>query len=139
MPSLFFSLHQVSFFLTIKFFSSCCSLYISGNEIENILLEKIKNIDLSFNTIKYQSNNDLIKINKYIDKHSYLKKIKFQNNEFLNIFKKTEKNEEYKNELHNLLTLCTNRNVKFIIQTELFTSIDNNIYKKFFVFKNKYY
>ena len=126
-------------FLTIKFFSSCCSLNISGNEIENILLEKIKNIDLSFNTIKYQSNNDLIKINKYIDKHSYLKKIKFQNNEFLNIFKKTEKNEEYKNELHNLLTLCTNRNVKFIIQTELFTSIDNNIYKKFFVFKNKYY
>ena len=79
-------------FLTIKFFSSCSSVNIN-DESENIILEKIKIIDLSFNSIKYQSNNDLIKINKYIDKHRYLQKIKFQNNEFLNIFKKAEKNE----------------------------------------------
>ena len=126
-------------FFTIKFFSLCSSLNINGNESENILLEKIKIIDLSFNAIKCQSNNDLLKINKYIDKHSYLKKIKFQNNDLLNIFKKTEKNDEYKNELKNLVALCINRNVKFIIQTELFTSIDNDTYKKFFIFKNNFY
>ena len=120
-------------FFTIKFF------YLFNNEGENLLLENIKNIDISFNNVKYQSNNDLIKLNKFIDKHLYLKKIKFHKNEFIKIFKKTENSEEYKNELDKIITLCTTRNIKFIIPTEFFTSIDNDIFKNLFIFKDNYY
>jgi hypothetical protein len=120
-------------FLTIKFFS------LLTNEGENLLLEKIKNIDISFNKVKYQSNNDLLRLNKFIDRHSYLKKIKLNNNEFINIFKKSEKVEEYKKELDKIINLCKNRNIKFYIQTELFTHIDKDIFKDLFIFKDKYY
>ena len=120
-------------FFTMKFFS------IINNEGENIFLEKIKNIDISFNEVKYQSNNDLIKLNKFIDKHSFLKKIKFQNNEFINIFIKSENIREYKNELNKLVTLCTNRKVKFIIPTQFFTLLNNDIFKNILIFKDKFY
>ena len=120
-------------FLTIKFFS------LLTNEGENLLLEKINNIDISFNKVKYQSNNDLLRLNKFIDRHSYLKKIKLNNNEFINIFKKSEKVEEYKKELDKIINLCKNRNIKFYMQTELFNYIDKDIFKDLFIFKDKYY
>ena len=125
-------------FLTIKFFSSCLSLN-NNNESENIFLENIKDINLSFNNIKYQTNNDLIKLNKFIDKHSFLKKIQLQNNEILNIFKKTENQDKYINELKEMIHICATRNIKLVLQTEFFTFIDNEIFKNIFIYKNKYY
>ena len=120
-------------FISIKFFSN-------GNEKnENILLEKIQSIDLSFNNIKYQSNKDLLKLTSFIDKHCYLKKIKLQNNEFINIFKKSNNNEEKRNDLVQLSALCSKRNIKIILPTEFFTEIDNDILKNIFIYKNKYY
>ena len=124
--------------MTIKFFSSCLSLN-NIYESENIFLENIKDINLSFNNIKYQTNNDLIKLNKFIDKHSFLKKIQLQNNEILNIFKKTENQDKYKNELKEMIQICATRNIKLVLQTEFFTLIDNEIFKNIFIYKNKYY
>ena len=98
---------------TIKFFSVCLNI---NNDAEYILLEKIKDIDLSYNNIKYQANNDLSKIYKYIDKHSYLKKIKLQNNELLNIFQNnTDNNKENKNDIEQIINLCIKRNIKFVV------------------------
>ena len=122
-------------FFTIKFFSLCSSLN-NNNENENILLEKIKVIDLSFNNIKYKLNNDLIKLIKFIENHSHLEKIKLNENDLLSIFKKTDNKEGFKNEINKLVNLCGNRNFKFIIQAELLNSIDNEIYRNIFVYKN---
>ena len=125
-------------FFTIKIFALCLSLN-NNNESENIFLENIKVINLSFNNIKYQSNNDLIKLNKFLDKHGFLKKIHLQNNELLNIFKKTENHDKYKKELEEMIHICSTRNIKLIIQTEFFTFIDNEIFKNIFNYKNKCY
>ena len=122
---------------TIKFFSVCLQVN-SNNDYDNIVLEKIKIIDLSFNNIKYQTSIDLQKINKFIDKHYFLKKIKLQKNEILNIFKKTENNIKYKDNITQMINLCNKRNIKFIIQTELINEIDNDNYQNIFIYKNKY-
>ena len=111
---------------TIKFFTFC-------SEGENIILEKIKDIDLSYNKVKYSTNNDLTKIYKYIDKHIYLKKIKLQNNELLDILKKSMDNNEYKSDIEQIINLCSQRNIKFVIQTELLNAIDNINYKNVFI------
>ena len=122
---------------TFKFFSVC--LHVNGNnDGDNIALEKIKIIDLSYNNIKHQANNDLQNIYKYIDKHYFLKKIKLQNNDILNIFKKTENNIKYKNDITQMINLCNKRNIKLVIQTELFNEIDNDNYQNVFIYKNKY-
>ena len=126
-------------FFTIKFFNLCLSINNNNIENENILLENIKNIDLSFNNIKYQINNDLVNFNKYLEKHCCLKKLKLQNNEILNIFKKDEEHDKYKNELEEMINLCAKRNIKIFIQSELCNSIEKDIFKNIFIFKNKFY
>ena len=109
----------------------------NNNENENILLEKIKVIDLSWNNIKCKLNNDINKLIKFIENHSYLEKIKLNNNELINIFKKSENKEEYKNEVNQLINLCSNRHIKFMIQTELINCIDNENYKNIFIHNKK--
>ena len=122
-------------FITINFFKLCSSVN-KNEENENKLIEKIKVIDLSYNKVVCNSAKDIQKLYDFIFKHNYLRKIRFHYNELLNIFKNQENGNHYKDEINIVVNLCNNRVIKFIAQTELSSSIDNNIYKNIFTFKN---
>ena len=122
-------------YITINFFK-LCSYANNSEEYENKLIEKIKAIDLSYNKVECNSSKDIQKLYSFIFKHVYLRKIKFHYNEILNIFKNQENNNEYKDEINKIVKLCNNRGIKFYIQKELSSSIDNNIYKNIFNYKN---
>jgi len=122
-------------FITINFFKLCSSVN-NNEEYENILIEKVKVIDLSYNKIECNSEKDIQKLYNFLFKHNYLRKIRFHYNELLNIFKNQENNNEYKDEINKIVNLCNNKVIKFNIQTELSSSIDNNIYKNIFTYKN---
>ena len=122
-------------FITINFFKLCSSVN-NSQEYENKLIEKVKAIDLSYNKIECNSAKDMQKLYNFLFLHNYLRKIKFHYNELLNIFKNQENDNEYKEEINKIVNLCNNKVIKFIVQTELSSSIDNNIYKNIFTFKN---
>ena len=121
-------------FITINFFKLCS--VNNSEEYENKLIEKVSVIDLSYNKVECNSAKDIQNLYNFIFNHNYLRKIKFYYNELLNIFKNQEINKEYKDEISKVVNLCNNRVIKFIIQKELSSSIDNNIYKNIFTYKN---
>ena len=121
-------------FLSVDFFS----LFDDENNI--IFLEKIKKIDLSFNTIKCNGKNDIEKINKFIDEHKFLKVLKLQNNNILNIFKKkTDKNEnnEYNDEINTFINITEKMHIIIEVQLEMSSLIDNERFKKILLYKSK--
>ena len=123
-------------FITINFFKLCSSVN-NSEEYENKLIEKVKVIDLSYNKVECNSAKDIQKLYNFLFNHNYLKKIKFHYNELLNIFKNQENDDkEYKDEINKVVNLCNNRVIKFIVQTELSSSIENNFYKNIFTYKN---
>jgi hypothetical protein len=123
-------------FITINFFKLCSSIN-NSEEYENKLIEKVKVIDLSYNKVECNSAKDIQKLYNFLFNHNYLKKIKFHYNELLNIFKNQENDDkEYKDEINKVVNLCNNRVIKFIVQTELSSSIENNFYKNIFTYKN---
>ena len=121
-------------FISVDFFS----LFDDENNI--IFLEKIKKIDLSFNIINCNGKSDIEKINKFIDNHKFLKILKLQNNNILNILKKkTEKNEqnEYNDEINTFINITEKRHIMIEVQFEMSSLIDNERFKKILLYKSK--
>ena len=116
-------------FISVNFFP----LFEDKNEI--IRINKIKKLDLSFNSLNCENKDDLEKIYKFIDNHKFLKILKLQNNPILNLFKKEKKIDEYNDEIKKLINICENMHISIEIQTEIFPFIDNERFKKVFSYK----
>ena len=119
-------------FISIDFFS----LFIDDNKL--ILIDKIEKIDLSFNAIKFEKKNDLEKINIFIENHKFLKVLKLQNNNILNIFKKNQNIKQYNDEIDKLVAISEKRNIKIEVQSEIIFFTDNERFKKILLYKSKY-
>ena len=112
-------------FITIKIFN-----LLLKNDIS---IEKLYSLDLSNNNIKSLSFDEYNEIEKFIDKHSQLKKIKFQHSSFcqdLLLLLQTEKEK-----IEKINKKLINREIKFIIENEYKLLITN--VKDLFELKDK--
>ena len=100
-------------FISNSFFSLC-----SGTDI---LLEKLKIIDLSRNSINCKNMDDVKAIEKFINNYQKLKKIKIQNNEFIeeliNLYK------EKKDEINAIIIKLKNKEIKFFVDLKYKESV----------------
>ena len=102
-------------FISNNFFSLCAG--------QDILLEKLKIIDLSMNLINCKDMDELKKIEIFINNYQKLKKIKIQRNEFV-----IDIINLYKNNLEQINKLIDNlkkKEIKFYIESKY--SIDNRL------------
>ena len=116
-------------FITVNFFS------FLEDKNETNLINKIRKLDLSFNSLKCEDKNDLEKIYKFIDNHKYLKILKLQNNQMLNVFKKENNKIEYDDEINKLINICENMHILIEVQVDIFLLVDNERFKKVFSYK----
>ena len=121
-------------FLTDNTFNLCSG--IQGD----ILLEKLYMIDLSGNDIRCINIMDLKAIDTFVDNHPELKKIKMQQTSFSNGLKKLVDGKNSKEEIISIIKRLKEKNIKFVIEKELYDSTNNieNI-KNLFEYKNKIY
>ena len=121
-------------FLTDNTFNLCSG--IQGD----ILLEKLYMIDLSGNDIRCTNIMDLKAIDTFVDNHPELKKIKMQQTSFFNGLKKLVDGKNNKEEIINIIKRLKEKNIKFVIEMELYDSTNyiENI-KNLFEYKNKTY
>ena len=104
-------------FITNYFFSLC-----SG---QDILLEKLKIIDLSMNLIQCKSMSEFKQIEIYINNYQKLKKIKIQQNEFVkDIIDTYQKNKEKMNQIIDKLK---KKEIKFFIETKYRNSVKDKL------------
>jgi hypothetical protein len=102
-------------FISNNFFSLCAG--------QDILLEKLKIIDLSMNLINCKDMDELKKIEIFINNYQKLKKIKIQRNEFV-----IDIINLYKNNLEQINKLIDNlkkKEIKFYIESKY--TIDNRL------------
>ena len=92
-------------FITNSFFSLC-----SGPDI---LLEKLKIIDLNRNGITCKNLDDFKEIEKFINNYQKLKKFKIQNNDFIKELIDLYKDE--KEEINSIITKLKNKEIKFFV------------------------
>ena len=92
-------------FISNSFFSLC-----SGTDI---LLEKLKIIDLSRNSINCKNMDDVKAIEKFINNYQKLKKIKIQNNEFIEEL--IDLYKEKKDEINAIIIKLKNKEIKFFV------------------------
>ena len=111
---------------------------LSGNK-EDILLEKLNVIDLSFNDINLREINDLKALDNFVENHHSLKKIKLQYTNFFEGFKNLIKNENYKEETNFIIGKLISRNLLFILEPELKGNIITEIYSTLLSLKDKDY
>ena len=95
-------------YITIKIFSLILKIDIS--------LEKLKSLDLSMNNINSLSIEEYVDIGKFIDKHSALKKIKFQDSTFCQDLLLLSQIEKKKCDIIN--NKLISRGIKFIVEKE---------------------
>ena len=100
-------------------------------------MDKLEKIDLSFNSLKCEKKDDIEKLNLFLENYKYLKVLKLQNNHILNIFKKNSVTIQYKDEINNLINLCEKRHIQIQVQNDIISYIDNEKFKKIFIYKNK--
>ena len=103
---------------------------------EKILVDKIQKIDLSFNALKFKQKDDLENLNIFIESHRFLKNLKLQNNKILNVFLKENNNKEYDDEITKLVNIAEKNRLIFEVQMEICTKIDNERFKKVFLYTN---
>ena len=100
-------------FISNSFFSLCSS--------SDILLEKLKILDISRNNIHCKEMNNLKEIEKFINNYQKLKKIKIQNNEFIeeliNLYK------EKKDEINLIISKLKTKDIKFFVGAKYKNSI----------------
>ena len=118
-------------FISFQFFSFLEDLnYLT-------IMDKLEKIDLSFNSLKCEKKDDIEKLNLFLENYQYLKVLKLQNNHILNIFKKNTVIIQYKDEINNLINLCEKRHIQIQVQNDIISYIDNEKFKKIFIYKNK--
>ena len=74
--------------------------------------------------------NDLKTLDKFVENHHELKRIKLQNTNFLEGLKNLIKDINNKDEINNFIQKLTSRNIKFVLETgldNLFTELYSNI------------
>ena len=109
------------------------------NEIKSeILLEKLKMIDLSFNAINLEEMNDLKSLDKFLENHHELKKVKLQYTNFLDGFQDLIKDENNRDEINNIINKLTSKNIFIILETGL-NNIMTQILLNVLSFKDKTY
>ena len=95
-------------FISNSFFSLC-----SGPDI---LLEKLKIIDISRNDIHCKEFKDFKEIEKFINNYQKLKKIKIQNNDFIEEIIDLYKGK--KEEMDNIIDKLKNKEIKFFVEVK---------------------
>ena len=104
--------------------------YISNNFFQlcagqDILLEKLKTIDLSMNQINCKLLNDIIQIEKFINNYQKLKKIKMQENDFMKeLFLLYQDNEK---EINEIIDRLSKKEIKFYIDMRNFPLVKNRL------------
>ena len=121
-------------YLTDNLFNLC-----SGMQ-GDILLEKIYMIDLSANQIECRNIIDLKGLDIFVNNHQELRRIKIQQNKFFQGFKKLIEQKNNKDEVFNIINRLNEKNIKFIIETELkYIVYTNKMLTNLFTYKNKKY
>ena len=121
-------------YLTNNLFNLCSG--IQGD----ILLEKLYMIDLSANQINFRNIDDLKGLDNFIDNHQELRKIKVQQTNFYNDLIKLIEGKNNKLEINNIINRLIEKNIKFVLNLELFDSTnDNNLLSSLFLYKDKNY
>ena len=93
-------------FISNSFFSLC-----SGPDI---LLEKLKIIDISRNDIHCKEINSFKEIEKFINNYQKLKKIKIQNNDYIEEL--IELYKEKKDEINSIIDKLKSKEIKFFVE-----------------------
>ena len=109
---------------------------------DEILLEKLNVLDLSFNDINLKEIKDLKALNSFVENHHDLKKIKVQYTNFFEGYKNLITNNEmkiYKEESTLILKNLNERKIIFIIEPELKNNIITEIYSSLLNLKDKIY
>ena len=109
---------------------------------EEILLEKLNILDLSSNNINLKEIKDLKALNNFVKNHRDLKKIKLQYTNFIEGLRNLIGNDGmkiYKEESNMILKYLMERNIIFILESELKSNIIVEIYSTLFNLKDKIY
>ena len=109
---------------------------------EEILLEKLNILDLSSNNINLKEIKDLKALNNFVENHRDLKKIKLQYTNFIEGLRNLIGNDGmkiYKEESNMILKYLMERNIIFILESELKSNIIVEIYSTLFNLKDKIY
>ena len=104
-------------FISNSFFSLC-----SG---QDILLEKLKIIDISRNDIHCKNLDDFQKIEIFINNYQKLKKIKIQKNDFINELMELYK--EKKDEINAIIDKLKLKEIKFFVETRNESKVFNKL------------
>ena len=121
-------------FLTDNVFNLCSGVY------GDILLEQLYMIDLSANQIECRNIMDLKSLDIFIDNHQELRRIKMQQNQFIQGLKKLIDQKSTRDEVLNIINKFIEKNIKFIIETDLrLIAYSNKSLSSLFTFKNKNY
>ena len=103
---------------------------------EEILLEKLNILDLSSNNINLKEIKDLKALNNFVKNHRDLKKIKLQYTNFIEGLRNLIGNDGmkiYKEESNMILKYLMERNIIFILESELKSNIIVEIYSTLFI------
>jgi Leucine-rich repeat (LRR) protein len=111
-------LNLVSLNLSYNFISNNFFTLCSG---QDILLEKLKVIDLSYNKIICKDINEFLQINKFIGNYQKMKRIKMQKNDFgkdlISLYTKNEK------EMNEILNKLNKDEFKFFVEMKVLSSL----------------
>jgi hypothetical protein len=119
-------------YLTNNFFDLC-----SGSK-GDIILAKIKVIDLSFNDIDMKELKNLKTLEKFIDNHHELKRLKLQYTEFFEGFILLVKLNDFKQEVNPIIKKLISREIKFVLEPNL-NNIDSGLLNNILSYKDKTY
>ena len=104
-------------YITNNFFQLCAG--------QDILLEKLKTIDLSMNQINCKLLTDLIQIEKFINNYQKLKKIKMQENGFMKeLFLLYQANQK---EINEIIDRLSKKEIKFYIDMSNFPLVKDRL------------
>ena len=99
-------------------------------------------LDLSSNNINLKEIKDLKELNNFVENHRDLKKIKLQYTNFIEGLRNLIGNDGmkiYKEESNMILKYLMERNIIFILESELKSNIIVEIYSTLFNLKDKIY
>ena len=108
------------------------------NENAKTALPKIKVIDLSFNDIDMKELKNLKTLEKFIDNHHELKRLKLQYTEFFEGFILLVKLNDFKQEVNPIIKKLISREIKFVLEPNL-NNIDYGLLNNILSYKDKAY